>query len=97
MVILCDGKQIIQNFKFNTTNEDDFDSKEIQTSTNSTILMKMHNLLELLRNQPYKWSRHLSFYSMPLCLSVLFEEQPLHKFQLPYKGHEEEFSGCELW
>lgn len=39
----------------------------------------------------------LSFYGMPLCLSVLFEEQPLHKFQLPYKGHEEEFSGCELW
>ena len=52
MAILRDGKQTIWNFKFNTTNEDDFDSKEIQTSTNSSILMKMHNLLELLRNQP---------------------------------------------
>ena len=52
VVILHDGKQIILNFKFSATNEDDFDSKEIQTSTNSSILMKMHNLLELSRNQP---------------------------------------------
>ena len=52
MVILHDGKQIIRNFKFNARNEDDFYSKEIQTSTNSSILMKMHNLLELLSYQP---------------------------------------------